>query len=115
MVTIIRKAKTNENMEIEVKLPYYLYSEDATFKDYMNATPLNKIENDSNSILSLLGGKSEYSDISGMSFLMVAFDGDKVYKNGITVKGRTANYVIVEIDGVDYSVYRNSVVFTKRD
>ena len=116
MPEIIRKARDTDNREIEVKIPLYLYSEDATFKDYINAPAINEVDIESDSILSLLSGKGkEYTDISGMECLMLAWVNDKVYKTNVIIKGRTANHIIVEIEGADYSVYRTQVIFTKRD
>jgi len=113
---IIRKARANENMDIEVRLPLYLYSEDATFKDYQNATPINEIKTESDSILSLLSGKeTEYTDISGLECLMLVWYNDKKYSTNVIVKGRTANWIVVTIDGNDYSIYRTQAIFTKRD
>ena len=114
-MSIIRKARANENVEIEVKVPLYLYSEDAEYKDYVNATPINVVENNSDSILSVLGGQQKLTDISGMEVLMLAFDGNKVFKDNVIIKGRTANWIVVEIAGEQYSVARTRVIFTKRD
>lgn len=115
MSNIIALARESENRELNVNVPLYLYSEDATFKQYIDAEPINTIKNDSDSILSLLGGKRQYSDITGIECLMLTFDGDKKYKNNVIVKGQTAKRYIVEIDGVEYSVYKGCVIFTKRD
>ena len=115
MSNIIAIARESENRELDVNVPLYLYSEDTTFEEYINATPINEIKNESDSILSLLGGKRQYSDLNGVECLMLTFDGEKKYKNNVIVKGQTSKRYIVEIDGVNYSVYKGCVIFTKRD
>ncbi len=115
MSNIIAIARESENRELNVNVPLYLYSEDASFKEYIDAEPISETKTESDSILSLLGGKRQYSDLNGIECLMLTFDGDKKYKNNVIIKGQTAKRFIVEIDGIEYSVYKGCVIFTKRD
>lgn len=82
----------------------------------MLKAPVMNVENrfKSTSILSKLDGKGKtYSDIEGVTVLMITEVQGDVMTDEVIVRGEMSNFYIVEIDGVKYSVLKSCATFVK--
>lgn len=111
----IKQTKDGSNYNYEVRAPIRKAKKNDSIEDMLKA-PVMNVENrfKSTSILSKLDGKGKtYSDIEGVTVLMITEVQGDVMTDEVIVRGEMSNFYIVEIDGVKYSVLKSCATFVK--
>lgn len=111
----IKQTKDGSNYNYEVRAPIRKAKKTDSIEDMLKA-PIMNVENrfKSTSILSKLDGKGKtYSDIEGVTVLMITEVQGDVMSDEVIVRGEMSNFYIVEIDGVKYSVLKSCATFVK--
>ena len=115
MSNYIKKTKEGSNFNIEVRAPIRRATATESYENIIKSVPINT-ENKfkSSSILSKLDGKNRtFSNIEGVTVMMLCKIHDDVTQDEVTVRGEMGNFYIVEIDGVLYSINKSCATFVK--
>lgn len=114
---IITKARNQGNNVSPVAMPLYDGDLNAVNWDSITTLPEINISGGSkqDGIRSKLTTNKTYSDISGMRVGMLAKSGENVFRDVVTIVGRTNTHVIVKFDDepTEYSVRMSIVRFVK--
>jgi len=118
MANIIRKSRNQGNNSTPVKVALF----DANIKDAdwdsIKSYPItNLVEtvNGFKGVRSTMGGIVEFSDIQGCRVGMIASQGGNIYRDIVTIVGRTNADIVIKFDddNTEYSVTASMVRFVK--
>lgn len=112
MSNYIKKTREGEFNPF-VRAPLRRANPNADYEEIARS-PITNIESlfKSDSILSKLDSRQKnFSDVTGVSCIMVARINEEVFRDKVTIKGEKGNFFVVEIDGTDYSVSKTCVLF----
>lgn len=115
MCNQVMKTRTLKRVKTEVHAPLREYVEGKTPLELSVAPIVNAGGMyESSSLLNSPYNKFvRYSDLAGMTVLMISRVGSFYYRDVVTIVGERGNYYIVTINGVHYSVSKSIVTFVR--